>query len=639
MYSVSIRRTLELNEHTLRMAPSRLQRNVVSRYSKHPKDPKEQFKRRGSDLIRKVSDKDRYGIFLDPVDTTIVGGYTDVIARPMDLSTLGRNLQLGVYSTPAELYSDLELIWSNCCTFNESSTIFFREAVRLRALSARFYDDLLLLLERDGVAEALGISNQAHSQSTSVIRPALKRPPRYPPTQPRSNLNAAGTLSASNAPGDGSGALGAELDASGVPLSSGGLTSASGATVQRSQLQQAQMNRDAALETMQLAKAEVEHAAQKAGIPIDDESRNHEGDNGTMQPAQLYQGPSGILGDHRDGRPIIENPEKYPFMNNEHMKLQCSQIPLAWRRVGRWHPPGSTFTPTLSVERARDVHYGRKFEAYVRKSAPVARRLLASVLDPNVVEAHDEKLLAKASLSYENSCTADTNGKSGHANGTCNDNANITDPGVEPRVQSVGCSGSRKRPRSKANERGNGKTDAIREDSEMGRFLTEVVGIERVRKAARANEPVPGFLDTTPSKQSLSRMRSLLKSKGIDGSFVSELFIDEDSKGAQDGAAVNGNDVEGNDRLANEELRRLLNANYEAMLNGLRLRALRDSVNEAEREEVEDRERECAETAAKGVALAVRQLLPRCVVHPVDVAECAKALCGSMLASTRTNKS
>lgn len=605
------------------MAPSRLHRNVVSRYSKHPKDPKEQFKRRGSDLIRKVSDKDRYGIFLDPVDTDIVRGYTDVIARPMDLSTLGRNLQLGVYRTPAELYSDLELIWSNCCTFNDSSTIFFREAVRLRALSARFYDDLLLLLERDGVAEALGISNQTQSQSTSVIRPALNRPPRYPPTQSRMRVNAAGTLSASNAPADVSGTPVLELGAPAGPSTIGGLAFSSGTAALRAQLQQAQANRDAALETVRLAKAEVELAAQKAGISINDGS--------PTQPTQLYQGPSSVHGDNRNGSLILDNPEEFAFMSNEHMKLRCSQIPLAWRRIGRWHPPGSTFTPMLSVERARDVHYGRKFESYVRKSAPIARRLLATVLDPDVVEAHDNELLAKAKLSHGSSCVSDANGRNGRMNGVHNDNLNTTDLDIDSRILSDSPLGSRKRPRGKGNERCNGNVEVIREDSDAGWFLAEIVGIERVRKSARANEPSPEFLETTPNKQALSKMRSLLKSKGIDGSFVNELLTDEDSKGlAQSGTITSAHSTEGNDHFTNEELRRLLNANYEAMLNGLRLRALRDSVNEAEREEVEDRERECAETAAKGVALAVKQLPPRFVVHPIDAAECAKALCGTV---------
>lgn len=612
------------------MAPSRLQRNVVSRYSKHPKDPKEQFKRRGSDLIRKVSDKDRYGIFLDPVDTDIVHGYTDVIARPMDLSTLGRNLQLGVYRTPAELYSDLELIWSNCCTFNDSSTIFFREAVRLRALSARFYDDLLLLLERDGVSEALGISNQTQSQSTSVIRPALNRPPRYPSTQSRSRVNAAGTLSTSNAPADVSGTPVLELGEPAGSSALGSLGSSSGTAALRAQVQQAQANRDAALETMRLAKVEVELAAQKAGISIDDET--------PTQPTQLYQGPCSAPGDNCNGSLIMENPGKFPFMTNEHMKLQCSQIPLAWRRIGRWHPPGSTFTPMLSVERARDVYYGRKFESYVRKSAPIARRLLATVLDPDVVEAHDNELLAKAKLSHGSSCVSDANGRNGRMNGIHNDNLNTANLDAESHVQSGSPMGSRKRPRGKGNEKWNGSTEVIREDSDVGWFLTETVGIERVRKSARANEPSPEFLETTPNKQALSKMRSLLKSKGIDGSFVNELLTYEDSKGLlQSGTSTNEHSTEESDHLTNDELRRLLNANYEAILNGLRLRALRDSVNEAEREEVEDRERECAETAAKGVALAVKQLPPRYLVHPIDAAECAKALCSTVPMSTQPN--
>lgn len=620
------------------MATSRLHRNVASRYSKHPKDPKEQFKRRGNDLIRKVSDKDRYGIFLDPVDTNVVEGYLDVITRPMDLTTLSRNLNLGVYRTPAELYSDLELIWSNCCTFNPCSTIFFREAVRLRALSARFYDDLLLLLERDGVADALGITSQAHSQSTSVARPALNRPPRYPPAPPRTSANAAGTLSATNASADANTVQATEHASSTAPSANAVLAPTSGVAARRAQLQQAQLDRDAAFEALQLAKTDLKNTARKAGLPCDDQADHDERDENVSKPTQLFQGPAGILRDSQDGRPIVENPDKFPLMRSHHMTLRCSEIPLAWRRVGRWHPPGSTSTPVLSAERAHDVFYGKKFESYVQKSAPIARRLLATVLDPDVVEAHDDELLARANQSCGSSTVADPTGKNGRVNGIRSDN-NSLDRDAELQVQPDIASGSRKRPR-RTNERGNGKVEVFREESDAGRFLTEVVGSERVRKAVRMNEPAPAISETTPNKQALSRMRSLLKSKGIDSSFVNELLVDEESQNApQYDADANGLGANGTDLLTNAQLVQLLNGNYEAMVNGLRLRNLRDSVTEAEREEVEDRERECAETAAKGVALAVKQLPPRFVVHPLDAAECAKAICNTMPVVTSSHKS
>ncbi|CAN8076070.1 unnamed protein product, partial [Agarophyton chilense] len=148
------------------MAPSRPPRAPA----RVLRDPKELLKRRGADLLRKISDRDRYGIFLQPVDVDAIDGYAQLIARPMDLATCQNNLAMGVYRTPMELRADLDLIWSNCCTFNADNSIYFKEAVRLRALAARYYDDLIRALVKDGVAAALGLSRGGGGGPSSSAR-------------------------------------------------------------------------------------------------------------------------------------------------------------------------------------------------------------------------------------------------------------------------------------------------------------------------------------------------------------------------------------------------------------------------------------------------------------------------------------
>ena len=43
---------------------------------------------------------------------------TPVIKRPMDLSTILRNIKAHKYKSKAEFAADLDLIWENCFTYN-----------------------------------------------------------------------------------------------------------------------------------------------------------------------------------------------------------------------------------------------------------------------------------------------------------------------------------------------------------------------------------------------------------------------------------------------------------------------------------------------------------------------------------------
>lgn len=58
--------------------------------------------------------------FREPVDWVGLGltDYLDVIKRPMDLGTVRKQLEQGVYSTPHECAADVRLIWDNCRLYN-----------------------------------------------------------------------------------------------------------------------------------------------------------------------------------------------------------------------------------------------------------------------------------------------------------------------------------------------------------------------------------------------------------------------------------------------------------------------------------------------------------------------------------------
>ncbi|CAH8504685.1 unnamed protein product [Heterobilharzia americana] len=56
--------------------------------------------------------------FREPVDTTVVEGYKEMIAYPMDLSTLYSRVKEGVYPSPQAFLEDFRWIPHNCIVFN-----------------------------------------------------------------------------------------------------------------------------------------------------------------------------------------------------------------------------------------------------------------------------------------------------------------------------------------------------------------------------------------------------------------------------------------------------------------------------------------------------------------------------------------
>ncbi|KAK4109470.1 histone acetyltransferase GCN5 [Canariomyces notabilis] len=69
--------------------------------------------------------------FLNPVNKDEVPDYYNVIANPMDLSTVEEKLELDQYATPRDLVADLKSIFSNCRQYNDATTVYTKCAVKL----------------------------------------------------------------------------------------------------------------------------------------------------------------------------------------------------------------------------------------------------------------------------------------------------------------------------------------------------------------------------------------------------------------------------------------------------------------------------------------------------------------------------
>jgi histone acetyltransferase len=69
--------------------------------------------------------------FVKPVDKDEVPDYYKTIISPMDFSTMEERLEQGFYTTPKLFIDDLKLIFSNCRSYNDAATIYFKCAVKL----------------------------------------------------------------------------------------------------------------------------------------------------------------------------------------------------------------------------------------------------------------------------------------------------------------------------------------------------------------------------------------------------------------------------------------------------------------------------------------------------------------------------
>ncbi|KAJ3390328.1 Transcriptional activator spt7 [Lobulomyces angularis] len=84
--------------------------------------------------------------FLTKVKKTEVKDYFDIIKRPMDLGLISKNLKNRLYKDKKDFQADLDLIWSNCMTYNQHP----ENPVRLAGLAMRKRSNELLRMIPDG---------------------------------------------------------------------------------------------------------------------------------------------------------------------------------------------------------------------------------------------------------------------------------------------------------------------------------------------------------------------------------------------------------------------------------------------------------------------------------------------------------
>ncbi|KAJ4471549.1 SAGA complex protein [Lentinula aciculospora] len=129
--------------------------------------------------------------FLKPVLKAEVADYYEVISNPMDFQSMGKKLKARQYKSKKEFKDDLDLIWSNCCTYNSTEGHHLPKAARrLKAKADKLLANITDRKERAdphipydfSSSGALhpkinGINGRAHTRSPSVASSSSSKLP------------------------------------------------------------------------------------------------------------------------------------------------------------------------------------------------------------------------------------------------------------------------------------------------------------------------------------------------------------------------------------------------------------------------------------------------------------------------------
>jgi hypothetical protein len=78
-------------------------------------------------------------VFLEPVDWKAMDlpDYPDIVKNPMDLSTVRKNLNAGVFGSVDEFVAQIQLIWDNCKLYNMQGSHIYKICERMEKVYNR----------------------------------------------------------------------------------------------------------------------------------------------------------------------------------------------------------------------------------------------------------------------------------------------------------------------------------------------------------------------------------------------------------------------------------------------------------------------------------------------------------------------
>eukprot|EP00521_Asterionellopsis_glacialis_P009000 CAMPEP_0195290538 /NCGR_PEP_ID=MMETSP0707-20130614/6361_1 /TAXON_ID=33640 /ORGANISM="Asterionellopsis glacialis, Strain CCMP134" /LENGTH=562 /DNA_ID=CAMNT_0040350679 /DNA_START=110 /DNA_END=1798 /DNA_ORIENTATION=- len=96
-------------------------------------------------LVRKTEEQQSAWPFREPVDTTEVADYLDLIKQPIDLSTIEKRIRKGDwYKSRQMLYADLMLMVNNCKLYNDEDSTYHECASKLEKFLGTIFPEMVV---------------------------------------------------------------------------------------------------------------------------------------------------------------------------------------------------------------------------------------------------------------------------------------------------------------------------------------------------------------------------------------------------------------------------------------------------------------------------------------------------------------
>ena len=93
-------------------------------------------------MVRKIEEQHFAWPFREPVDTSEVKDYLDVIKEPIDLMTMEKRIRKGNhYKTKKDLYHDMMMMVKNCKTYNDATSQYYECATSLEKYIKTLFSD------------------------------------------------------------------------------------------------------------------------------------------------------------------------------------------------------------------------------------------------------------------------------------------------------------------------------------------------------------------------------------------------------------------------------------------------------------------------------------------------------------------
>lgn len=119
-------------------------------------------------LLATIREWDKMTIFAEPVERG-VPGYYEAIKEPMDFSTVQSRIDRLYYQNFSQFERDIRLIFDNCMVFNPKTTIFYKEAHRIRDKTRELFK------QAKQVYASIGFQDVVEN-STSVLNQSIEEP-------------------------------------------------------------------------------------------------------------------------------------------------------------------------------------------------------------------------------------------------------------------------------------------------------------------------------------------------------------------------------------------------------------------------------------------------------------------------------